>query len=486
MKMNEAECSESSSFRSLWLWLMLAVTHTVLEAKQTKTGVYMPSPTRYAVVETGSRCKMFLNAIYKLFPESCRLVGLCDINPTRLQVANDELAQAYETEPVPMYGVDEFERMIRDQQVDTVIVTSMDRTHHTYICRAMEAGCDVISEKPMTVDAEKCAEILAVQQRTGKDLRVTFNYRHAPRNSRVKELLQEGVIGEVKSVHFEWLLDTNHGADYFRRWHRDKRNSGGLMVHKATHHFDLVNWWLDSQPREVFGMGDLVFYGRENAEERGVREFYVRGTGSDIASQDPFALDMAKENNAELKKMYHSAEHHDGYLRDQSVFNYGISIEDDMSVLVRYANKAVMTYHLTAYSPWEGYRVMFNGTEGRLELEVQERPYVSGADDDHNQAVNVGGGVDFEIEEPTSILLRRHWQKPQKIEIEESNQGGHGGGDQRLLADLFTPGSEADPLGRAAGHVDGALSILTGIAANRCFQTGQIVQVSDLLPPELI
>ena len=46
----------------------------------------------------------------------------------------------------------------------------------------------------------------------------------------------------------EWLLDTRHGADYFRRWHRNKNNSGGLMVHKATHHFDLVNWWMIPTP----------------------------------------------------------------------------------------------------------------------------------------------------------------------------------------------------------------------------------------------
>ena len=69
-----------------------------------------------------------------------------------------------------------------------------------------------------------------------------------------------GTIGDVFSVHFEWLLNTKHGADYFRRWHRDKRNSGGLLVHKSTHHFDLVNFWLGTQPKTVFAMGDLRFY----------------------------------------------------------------------------------------------------------------------------------------------------------------------------------------------------------------------------------
>jgi predicted dehydrogenase len=61
--------------------------------------------------------------------------------------------------------------------------------------------------------------------------------------TKVKELLIAGAIGDVKSVHFEWLLDTNHGADYFRRWHREKRNSGGLMVYQSTDHFDNMLFW---------------------------------------------------------------------------------------------------------------------------------------------------------------------------------------------------------------------------------------------------
>ena len=57
------------------------------------------------------------------------------------------------------------------------------------------------------------------------------------------------------------MLDTKHGADYFRRWHRDKAHSGGLLVHKASHHFDLVNWWIQSAPTRVFASGGLRFYG---------------------------------------------------------------------------------------------------------------------------------------------------------------------------------------------------------------------------------
>lgn len=417
---------------------------------------------------------MFRDALVKDYADTCELVAICDVNPLRMAVWQADLGLS-----LPTYAPSDFEKMIREHRVDTVIVTTIDRTHHHYICRAMEAGCDVITEKPLTVDSDKCREILEVRKRTGKKLTVTFNYRYAPRNSKVKELLQSGLIGTVTSVHFEWVLDTKHGADYFRRWHRDKRNSGGLMVHKSTHHFDLVNWWLGTRPETVMAMGDLRFYGRANAEERGEPRTYVRGTGDKRAVGDPFALDMLRE--PELKAMYYDCEAADGYVRDQNVFGDGISIEDDVGVLVRYQNRAVMTYHLCAFSSWEGYRVSFTGTKGRLEFDVTEKAYVSGEESDHNFKNNVGGGAKHEILEPTTLLFRPHWGEPRRIEIPETNTGGHGGADARMLADIFGGREEVDPLGRAASHEDGAMSIMTGIAANRSMATGLPVRIRDLV-----
>jgi predicted dehydrogenase len=424
----------------------------------------------YAIVGIGSRSYLYSDALLGSFRDCGRLAAICDLNQVRMDYANRRFRETHGIDPVPTYKPDRFERMIAEGEVNTVIVTTIDRTHHHFIIRALEAGCDVITEKPLTVDEGKCRAIFSALERTGGTLRVTFNYRYAPRNSRVKQLLKEGAVGEVKSVHFEWFLDTMHGADYFRRWHRDKRNSGGLLVHKASHHFDLVNWWLDSAPELVFGMGDLVFYGRSNAEARGLSAFYDRGTGHPNALGDPFALDLLSD--PELKGMYLDAEGEDGYRRDESVFGHYISIEDDMAVLVKYRNGATMSYHLTAYSPCEGFRISFNGTKGRLEYEVAEKSYVSGSLKDVNQ-----GQI---VEEPVRILLRPHWNQPVSIPVERSSEGGHGGGDRRLLEDLFR-GGEPDPLSRAADHRAGTLAVLTGIAANRSLASGAAVKIDDLL-----
>jgi predicted dehydrogenase len=360
---------------------------------------------KYALVGTGGRAEFFYGALAEGFRDRTELVAFCDINAVRLSYANRLLKEKYAHPEIAVYGADEFDAMIEKEKPDTIIVTTMDRTHHKYIIRAMELGCDVISEKPMTVDEDKCQEILDAVNRTGRNLRVTFNYRYAPHNTKVRELIMDGVIGDVHSVHFEWLLSTEHGADYFRRWHRDKRNSGGLLVHKSTHHFDLVNFWLGTRPQSVFAMGGLMYYGRENA----------------------------------------------------------------LGVIVRYENQAILTYSLNAYQPWEGFNVVFNGSKGRMELKVVERSYINSAGEKEDE-----GALSHK-----QLTVQPLFQKAYEVEIEERS-GGHGGGDPILLNDLF--GEPApDRLNRAASHVDGAISILTGIAGNVSMRTGRQIEIEKLV-----
>lgn len=430
---------------------------------------------KYVIVGLGNRSEMFSTALLDTYKDQSRLMALCDTNQGRMDYWNGKYKENFKAGPFPAYDAADFDKMIEDHKPDVVIVTTMDRVHHKYICRAMELGCDVISEKPMTTDAERNRQIFHTIENTGKNLIVTFNYRYSPRNSVVKELIQKGEIGDVISVHFEWMLNTKHGADYFRRWHRDKKNSGGLMVHKSTHHFDLVNWWIDSTPSEVFGMGRLAFYGLENAENRGEKYPYPRYMDNEEAKNDPFAINL--KDGGKLEGLYADAEVYDGYIRDHSVFSQGISIEDTMSVMVRYKSKATLTYSLNAFCPNEGYKVSITGTKGRIEMDINENPYVSGSAFDQNNP-NFAVSEEAKKEIVEKITLQKLWGKPEEISW-ETPQGGHGGGDRKLLDDIFH-GAGNDPLKRAAGPLDGAKSILVGIAANKSFETGELIKIEDL------
>lgn len=431
---------------------------------------------RYAVVGTGHRAEMFIQAGLSEHREVAQFVAWCDPNPGRMAYYDRLLVEAGQ-EPVRHYRPVDLERMIAEEKVEAVIVAAPDHTHADLVSRSLRAGARVIVEKPLTTTEEGCKEISDAARETGLDVVMTFNYRYSPRNSTLKEVIARGDIGEVTSIHFEWMLDTVHGADYFRRWHREKAKSGGLLVHKSSHHFDLVNWWLDDTPATVVAAGARHFYGEDAAGAALAGERPARGSRSEPG--DLWSLDLNADPR--LAELYLDAEQYDGYIRDQDVFAPGVTIEDTMSVLVTYSRGAALTYSLTAYAPWEGYRVSVNGTQGRAELDVVERGAIHL--DERGRVVldpSMTETADADRERPTGerLIVQKHWQTAQEVEI-PMGSGSHGGGDNILLADIFR-GPREDPLGRPAGYLDGVRAVAVGIAANRSIANDSIVRISEL------
>ena len=434
----------------------------------------MSEKTRYAAVGTGGRIPMFIDPLVRDYSESNELVGLCDVSQVRMDYHRKRLQEEYGYHDIPTYLAANFEQMVRETKPDVVIVCTMDATHHEYIIKALHLGCDVVTEKPMTTDDEKCRAIFAAIEETGHKVRVTFNYRWAAGPTKVRELLQAGTIGNIKAVNLEYLLNTSHGADYFRRWHSEKSSSGGLLVHKSTHHFDLVNWWIDAIPQTVFAFGDLMFYGRENAIARGQESLtrYDRYTGVEAASDDPFSLTL-EEGSA--KAIYKDAEEESGYIRDRNVFREGIDIEDTMGAVVRYRTGTILTYSLVAYSPVEGFRVTFTGDRGRMEYsEIHASHIIQGQSD-----LELAEEQKHEDENAFRLRVLPMFGEAYEVPI-ELTAGGHGGGDPLIQAQIFSPNPPEEKFGRNAGHEQGAASILIGIAANRSIETGQPVAIDSL------
>jgi Predicted dehydrogenases and related proteins len=442
------------------------------------------SKKRFAFVGLGHRAGNFLAELAGRYAADAEIVGFCDLSRVRMETQARWLTERFGTPPVPCYPAEAFDRMVREQRPTTVIVTTIDGLHHTYIVRALELGCDVITEKPMTTDAEKCRTILAaVERHPERKVAVAFNYRWAPPNTKVRELLAADTIGPVRSVNLEWLLDVKHGADYFRRWHSEKNASGGLLVHKATHHFDLVNWWLDALPETVFAMGGLMFYGRENAVARGeeARTVYPRYTGEAAAVSDPFRLDLS--SNERFKALYLEAEDETGYIRDRNVFRAGIDIEDNISVLVRYRGGALLTYTLNAFSSREGMRVVFNGDRGRLEYYLFEKSNPRKRENDEgflSSAEKKSAGPRHATER-AFIRVYPHFGAAYDVAL-TLGRGGHWGGDEPMWRNFFSANPPAEMFGRDAGPAAGAASILVGVAANQSLAQGATVRIDDLIP----
>ena len=404
----------------------------------------MTERRRYALIGTGNRgTTMWGRDLLNGWRSDVDLVAICDTNPLRAERARTMIKSN-----APIYT--SIEETLVQSKPELVIVCTQDSNHDDIIVAALESGADVITEKPMTTSVDKIRRIRDAERRTGKRVDVSFNYRYSPTAARLKELLVSGAIGTLTSVDFHWYLDNSHGADYFRRWHAYVKNSGSLFVHKATHHFDLLNWYIASDPETVSAFGELRKYGKAGPF-RGPRckdcphaqdcDYFL-----DI-SQDPF-LDALYEDPSEI----------DGYMRDACVFREDIDIYDTMTANIRYANSVTVSYSLNAFMPIEGHAIAFNGTHGRMELrQLEKQPW--------------------ETPDADEILLVRSYGKGvERIQVPHAG-GGHFGGDDRMRNMIFHNG--ADPLGQRAGSRAGAMSVMVGLAALESAQSARTVRIAE-------
>ncbi len=367
-------------------------------------------------------------------------MGVCDTNIKRCEFYRNELG-------VDIKLFNDFDQMLDELKPDAVIVTTPDSYHHEYIIRALEKGCDTYTEKPMTIDEEKCRAIREAEKRTGKKVVVTFNCRFMPYFAKLKEIMASGVIGKPLAIHYEYVLNTQHGGDYFKRWHRFMESSGGMLVHKSTHHFDVINWVLEDEPVSVSAQGARLYYGNDD-RPHGERCMSCEYKNSCHSYQ--FIYD-----NNDLQKMYFDAETEDGYQRDHCVLKKDTNIYDSMSVSVAYKKGTLLTYSLNLFNTNEGYTIHIIGEKGRLEMSTLW-------DGDMN-------------------TFKLYFRDGSKQELHYPKAfGTHDGGDDRMR-DMLFGGLTDDPLGQCADSFDGIKSAMIGIAANRSIKEGVRVDLTNVL-----
>jgi predicted dehydrogenase len=402
------------------------------------------------------------------YPDRIEFVGLCDPNPCRVEVGKEIIGtncRTYSDSKNPMAA---FEKMIAETKPDLVLVTTVDAYHADYIVRSMELGVNALTEKPMVTDEKQIQQVLDAERKTGKKTLVGHNARYSPLCTKMWELLREGEIGDITSVDLNWYLDTSHGADYFRRWHGLMEKGGSLLLHKACHHFDLLNWLIDSDPESVYGAGALDFYGKNgpfrgkncrNCQNTKQCQFYWQIERPAMSQEMRDAAGISSSQTTRMTQLYTSNEQHDGYFRDGCVFRNEINIFDKMAATIKYANGIQVSYSLTTYSPYEGYRIAFNGSKGRIDVWIEQSNPIQRLD--YNE-----------------IVLFKNFSERQYIPVPKIATG-HGGSDDTLRDQIFIPGTP-DPYKQCAGTRDGALSCLIGIATRNSIFSGQPVKIADL------
>ncbi len=282
---------------------------------------------RIGVVGAGARSTLALLA--ERADNNCDLVAVCEPHAQARDRVRSQFVRDLPTYPTTgdLIG----------HGVDAAFVTSPDDTHAVAACELLERGVAVYLEKPLAITLASATTILETAWRTGTKLYVGHNMRHMSVVRLMRDIIQRGEIGEVKSIWCRHFVGAG-GDFYFKDWHATREHGNGLLLQKGAHDFDVMHWLANSHSVKVVGMGDLTVYDK-------------------VADRT--------DHSDELMTDWYSVDHWPPL--EQRGLNPTIDVEDLSMVLMRMDSGVLASYEQCHYTPdyWRNYTVI--GTAGRLE-----------------------------------------------------------------------------------------------------------------------
>ena len=289
------------------------------------------SPTlRVGVVGVGARATIMTHT--EMPHNNAKVVAACDPHPDTVARLRDYVG----IDPEGVAFSDNLDDFIT-AGLDAAVVASPDDTHAEIACRLLEAGVAVYLEKPIAIELEGATRILETAYQTGTRLYVGHNMRHMGVVRAMRDIIRRGEIGEVKAIWCRHFVG-NGGDYYFKDWHADRRHSNGMLLQKAAHDIDAMNWLAESYATRVVGMGGLTLYG-------------------DITDRE--------DRSGQIMHTWFSHDNWPPLM--QTGLNPVVDVEDLSMFNAEMASGAFISYQQCHYTPdyWRNYTVI--GTEGRLE-----------------------------------------------------------------------------------------------------------------------
>ena len=184
----------------------------------------------------------------RLFHEDCSrdavAVAICAGNP-------DNIARAKKI--APDAELIKNERKLIDADLDAVVISSPNFTHVPLALETLKSGKHLFLEKPVGITPAECLKLLRTSQKSDRILMIGHELRYSPYFVKLKKLVDAGAIGRP---HMTWCKEFRGPFQpKSRNWIQDRRRSGGCLVDKNCHHFDLMNWWIGARPRRVAAFG---------------------------------------------------------------------------------------------------------------------------------------------------------------------------------------------------------------------------------------
>lgn len=213
----------------------------------------MQRKLKYGVIGCAGRMGMahllFLNNI---LADRVEVAALCDL-------AVDQAAVCAELLPYPVQVFRDYPDLLALDAIDAVIVSTPNHTHREIATAAFAAGKHVFCEKPLATNLHDCDEIIRAARAAGKYLQVGLVYRYSKLYRTMHDLIRDGEIGPVQFMWCKELLGSFYG-----KWRYSESLSGGAIVEKNCHHFDIFNWMIGSKPKKVcaFGGQNVIKAGR--------------------------------------------------------------------------------------------------------------------------------------------------------------------------------------------------------------------------------
>ncbi|MHB8962345.1 MAG: Gfo/Idh/MocA family protein [Saccharofermentanales bacterium] len=378
------------------------------------------------IIGTGGRSLAYLEILKRT--DQHRIAAICDNDADRLE--SYRLAHLPALDPRNAYT--DYRGLLSDSSIGLVILCTPDTTHREIAMAAASAGKAILLEKPVATNLEDTLTLLDGLEGYPHAIYLGFVLRYTAFYQKIHEIVRSGALGNIVTLQAREMLDTRHASSFYRRWHRFSVNNGGLMNAKCSHDLDLLNWIVGSDPEDVFALGgNKVFVPKEGAAD------HCRDCGIRADCLYAFNTGYYQENFGS----FHS-------LSDLCVYNSEKDIVDHECMLIRYADGTVAQFELCLFGHEENRTITIHGTKAVLE-------------------------GDFLRGRLTISPLKG---TPETVSVDGS-AGGHGGGDQSLMADLF----EAIVSGRNVNHIKaGCMATLAALAGEESMRSGRSVKISAL------
>lgn len=383
------------------------------------------------LIGAGNRTyELFIKPLLTESYDNSKIIGIYDINPYR-----SELLSSLAPYCIPVYY--DLDSVIGNSNINIFIILTPDYTHTPLICKLLQhKKASIMCEKPLCITLEQINILYNLTTEQKKRIHILLNSRFMPVNIAIKQILDQGKLGKPLSICYNWNIDLQHGLEYFRRWHSDIEKSGGMLVHKSSHHFDLLNWWLEDSPQLVSGIGRKSYFVSDILHGKNCRECLLNCVYRIDLTRQPF-----------ISTMYFNAENLDNYIRDKCIYE-NVSVNDTLCSQIVYQKGTIVSYTINFYAPVSSWFINIIGVDGSLNI---------------NYNFNVPSN---------EIIITTNKGKKIPISI-QTNTLKHSGADLEIRKLLFLDNYDNNTNYHIGSFYEGLSSSLIGILSNCSIKEGK-------------